>query len=87
MTDPNLCFDLWTIRRISNDSFGREYWHFDDIVNYLNESSVENEKEEYLSDSEHELMWTDYRSRKNAFRYSWDEYRKDESRFDLFICK
>ncbi|CAF0921579.1 unnamed protein product [Adineta ricciae] len=78
MTDPNLCFDLWTIRRISNDSFGREYWHFDDIVNYLNENSVDNEEEQYLSDSEHELMWKDYRSRKNAFRYSWGEYRKDE---------
>lgn len=32
MTNPQLCFDLWTIRQIANDDFGQDDWDQDDSV-------------------------------------------------------
>ncbi len=34
MTNPNLCFDAWTIRQLASDDFGKEHWDNDDSVNY-----------------------------------------------------
>lgn len=35
MTDPDLCFDAWTVRQLANDDFGQEHWHFHDAINFL----------------------------------------------------
>ena len=35
LTNPNLCFDVWTIRQIATDDFGREHWDNSDRINYL----------------------------------------------------
>jgi hypothetical protein len=35
MTNSDLCFDAWTIRKVANDNFGQEHWHFHDTINYL----------------------------------------------------
>ena len=32
MTNPELCFDLWTVRHITNDDFGQDDWDQDDSV-------------------------------------------------------
>jgi hypothetical protein len=37
MTNPAFCFDAWTIRRVANDDFGKENWHFHDTVDYLHD--------------------------------------------------
>jgi len=34
MTNPNLCFDAWTIRQLASDDFGQDDWDNDDSVNY-----------------------------------------------------
>lgn len=34
MTDPNLCFDIWTVHQIASDDFGQDNWDNDDSVNY-----------------------------------------------------
>jgi hypothetical protein len=80
MTNSDLCFDAWTIRKISNSDFGREYWHFDDLVNYLNDYTIEtvdeNNEEEHSTDS----GWRNYYyTRKSIFDNSWDQYRNNES--------
>ncbi|CAF3598248.1 unnamed protein product, partial [Rotaria sp. Silwood2] len=35
LTNPNLCFDVWTIRQISTDNFGREHWDVYDMTDYI----------------------------------------------------
>jgi hypothetical protein len=35
MTDSDLCFDAWTVRKLANDDFGQEHWHFHDATNFL----------------------------------------------------
>ena len=35
LTDANLCFDVWTIRQIATDDFGRDHWDNRDRINYL----------------------------------------------------
>jgi hypothetical protein len=81
MTNPDLCFDIWTIRKVKNSDFGREYWHFDDLVNYLNtgctiETVDENNEEEYSTDSDDQTnrRYSDYR-RKSSLDHSWEQYR------------
>ncbi|CAF0943667.1 unnamed protein product [Adineta steineri] len=34
MTDSSLCFDVWTVRKLAMDSFGREHWDDDDRIDY-----------------------------------------------------
>ena len=34
MTNPEFCFDVWTIRQIASDDFGQDDWDNDDAVNY-----------------------------------------------------
>ncbi len=36
MTNTDLCFDMWTVRKIANDDFGQDHWHFNDHINFLN---------------------------------------------------
>ena len=35
MTNSDLCFDAWTIRKLANDDFGQENWQFNDAIDYL----------------------------------------------------
>jgi len=35
MTNSDLCFDAWTIRKLANDDFGQENWQFNDSIDYL----------------------------------------------------
>lgn len=35
LTDANLCFDVWTVRQIATDDFGRDHWDNSDRINYL----------------------------------------------------
>ena len=34
MTDANLCFDAWTVRKVAMDDNGREEWDDDDAIDY-----------------------------------------------------
>ncbi|UJR09187.1 hypothetical protein I4U23_013435 [Adineta vaga] len=84
MTNPEVSYDIWTIRKVSNDSFGREYWHFDDIVNYLNENSIEkNHENDSDDDDENEIIRTDYRRWKNSEEDAWNEYQNLRERRSL----
>jgi len=81
MTNPDLCFDVWTIRKVANDDFGREYWHFDDVVNYLNDNCTgetfdESNDEDSSTDNDNQTNWKDYYyNRKSITDDSWDQYR------------
>jgi hypothetical protein len=35
VTNANFCFDVWTIRQIATNDFGRAHWDSDDTINYL----------------------------------------------------
>jgi hypothetical protein len=34
LTNTDLCFDVWTVRKLGNNDFGQDNWHSHDIVNY-----------------------------------------------------
>ncbi|CAF0778658.1 unnamed protein product [Adineta ricciae] len=36
LTDSDLCFDVWTIRKVSNNDFGKENWDYNDEIDYQN---------------------------------------------------
>jgi hypothetical protein len=79
MTDSDLCFDVWTIRKIANSDFGREYWHFDDLVNYLNDCTIETVDENNEEEPSTDSGWRNYYTRKSIFDNSWHQYRNDGS--------
>ncbi|CAF4072604.1 unnamed protein product [Adineta steineri] len=84
LTNSDFCFDVWTIRKVLNDDFDREYWHFDDIVNYLNNDCIDNTDEEYLNDNDRQIDWEAYYNRTNITNILWNEYRDyrdDSSRY------
>ena len=35
MTNPELCFDAWAVRKLAKDNFSTEHWDTVDSVNYL----------------------------------------------------
>ncbi|CAF3395317.1 unnamed protein product [Rotaria socialis] len=35
LTNSNLCFDVWTIRKIATDNFSRDHWDNRDTINYV----------------------------------------------------
>ena len=34
LTNSDLCFDVWTIRKVATDDFGQDHWDNDDAVDY-----------------------------------------------------
>ncbi|CAF4063790.1 unnamed protein product, partial [Rotaria sordida] len=34
LTNPDLCFDAWTIRQVEKDDLGHDYWDHDDSIDY-----------------------------------------------------
>ncbi|CAF1314177.1 unnamed protein product [Rotaria sp. Silwood1] len=44
MTNPELCFDAWTVRQLASDDFGQDHWDNDDSVDYhpVDEDSYNN---------------------------------------------
>ncbi len=34
LTNSDLCFDVWTVRKVATDSFGQEHWDNYDTINY-----------------------------------------------------
>jgi len=85
MTNSDLCFDVWTIRKVANNDFGREYWHFDDFVNYRPddctvEPTDEKNDEEYLTDRDNPKNWRDYYYKhKNVIDDFWNPYWNSKS--------
>lgn len=51
MTNPDLCFDLWTVRQITNDDFGQDGWDQDDSVDYHPNDQIEEQTDEQSSAS------------------------------------
>ncbi|UJR12753.1 hypothetical protein I4U23_016927 [Adineta vaga] len=39
MTDPDLCFDAWTIRKVSDNDFSQEHWDYNDDIDYQNNNN------------------------------------------------
>jgi hypothetical protein len=46
MTNPNFCFDVWTIRQLASDDFGQEHWDNDDSINYYQTDEDPDDNEE-----------------------------------------
>ena len=70
MTNLELCSDLWSIRKITNSGFDREYWHFDDLVDYTSETTDRDNDEESMN-------WKEDSSsrRSRGINDSWEQYR------------
>jgi hypothetical protein len=57
MTNPDLCFDIWTVRKVAHDDFGQGHWHFNDHINFLThhqdyETDIDDYIIEVLNDDE-----------------------------------
>lgn len=72
MTNPELCSDLWTIRKIANSGFDREYWHFDDLVDYSDVSDHRNSDDESMNRKED---WNLRRRRHRRLADGWEQHR------------
>jgi hypothetical protein len=59
---------VWTIRKLSNDDFGQEYWHFHDTIDHLDDDNC-------TIDGDNEVNWQSYYHRKPDIDDSWDRYR------------
>ena len=35
MADRHLCFDVWAVRELTNDHFGKEHWDFTDSIDLI----------------------------------------------------
>jgi hypothetical protein len=73
VTDSNLCFDVWTIRKLATDSFSREHWDINDKTNY---SHIRNNN--HFDDNSRIIETYDddddiYRG--NQWDDSWNQYR------------
>jgi hypothetical protein len=77
MANPDLCFDVWTIRKVANDDFGQEHWYSNDLVDYLGDKyGIETlDDEDYSTDNESQMNWKDYYYRKKTSHDSWNEYQ------------
>ncbi|CAF0856504.1 unnamed protein product [Adineta steineri] len=53
MTDPNLCFDMWTVRQLASDDFGQDHWDNYDSVDYHYEEQDPDGNEEPNRGIEH----------------------------------
>ena len=34
VTNTNLCFDAWTVRKVATNDFGQDHWDNDDSIDY-----------------------------------------------------
>ena len=51
MTNPDLCYDIWTVRKVAHDDFGQGHWHFNDHINFLllhHQDSDDDDIDEYI---------------------------------------
>jgi hypothetical protein len=79
MTNPSFCFDVWTIRKLANEVFDHEYWHFNDNC------ESETFDEEYSTDSDDRINWKDYYYRKKGLDDSWNQYRNYDGLFVFIV--
>ena len=79
MTNPSFCFDVWTIRKLVNEIFDPEYWHFNDNC------ELETFDEKYSTDSDDKINWKDYYYRKKSLDDSWNQYRNYDGSFFLLF--
>ncbi|CAF1035104.1 unnamed protein product [Rotaria magnacalcarata] len=42
MTNPDFCFDVWTVRKLTNDDFGQDHWSYDDNDKYIDNDQTQN---------------------------------------------
>ena len=78
MTNRELCSDIWTIRKVENTDFGREYWHFDDMIDYLTIDYRDHNEQDDDDDDKESVEWKDYfYNRKSYSDDSWFCYRMD----------
>lgn len=91
LTNPSFCFDVWTIRKLATDDFGREHWDSDDNVNYTNNNEVqtlgshfESNGEIIDTDDDDDDNTNDYDRQKRNNQYeSWDQYQVYQGLFTI----
>lgn len=44
ITNPDYCFDAWTIRRVATNDFGHDHWDQDDSVDYKQIDNSDNDE-------------------------------------------
>ncbi|CAF3419814.1 unnamed protein product [Rotaria socialis] len=76
LTDSNLCFDVWTIRKIPTDDFGQDHWDKDDATDYQNNRN--NDDDDYgenraIEDFDEDDPWTDFGGATGGFRDGTDD--------------
>ncbi|CAF4937264.1 unnamed protein product [Rotaria sp. Silwood1] len=88
LTNPSLCFDIWTIRQLATDNFGRENWDTYDMTDYIlagrnrefndsfddNDEIIETFDENNDSDDDGDDRY-DYDRRGGGFDRPWNQYQ------------
>jgi hypothetical protein len=46
MLDPDVCYDLTTVRKLEADNMGQEHWDDEDSIDYQDDNEEEEEEEE-----------------------------------------
>ncbi|CAF1433007.1 unnamed protein product [Rotaria sp. Silwood1] len=87
MTNSDFCFDAWTIRKLMNNDFSQENWHFDDNKNNYSDDIHDNnhfiEKLDGHDDTEgyngnQDLWWNDKNREGDNYDFSY-QYQTDET--------
>ncbi|CAF0979134.1 unnamed protein product [Rotaria sordida] len=89
VTNPSLCFDVWTIHKLATDDFGRAHWDIYDMTNYVlagrsndvnngfddNDHVIETfDENDKFNDYDDDDNNSDY-DRQGGFNYPWNQYQ------------
>ncbi|CAF1374677.1 unnamed protein product [Rotaria sordida] len=77
MTNPEFCFDAWTIRKLMNDDFGQENWCFDDSYNYRDVNH--NNYSDDTNDNDHVIEKLDENDDTEAYNNNQDLWWNDNN--------
>jgi C1A family cysteine protease len=84
MTDPDLCWDCWTIKAVTDLDFSPDVWYEDDDQDYSYEEEYEEEEEYYYyyeeDDEDDEDEYDEYDE--DEYDENEDEYDEDEDEYD-----
>ncbi|CAF2066013.1 unnamed protein product [Rotaria magnacalcarata] len=77
LTDSNLCFDSWTIRKVPTDDFGQDHWDNDDGIDYQNNRNNDDDDDygenRAIEDFDEDDPWTDFGGATGGFRGGTDD--------------
>ncbi len=80
ITNPNYCFDVWTVRKLATDNFGRDHWDIHDTINHTHIHNHKNHWVHINVDDDGRVIEVinedDDHNRKNDFNDHSNQFRR-----------